>query len=358
MNILITGGTGSFGKAMTKRLLQMGGVSRLVIYSRDELKQSEMQAEMKSDAIRFFIGDVRDRERLELAMYGIDTVIHAAALKQVPVAEYNPFECIRTNVYGAENVCHAARNAQVKKVIALSSDKAVAPINLYGASKLAADKIFIAANPISRGTRFSIARYGNVLGSRGSVVELFQKIIASGVSCLPITHKDMTRFWLTLEQGVDFVLSCLDRMQGGEIFVPKIPSMSIVEVAKAMLPDCTIKETGIRPGEKLHEVLITEDEQNVYEDIDRYVIQPSWLEVCPRTKVRYASNTNKRWLTREEFLALLGGPAASPVAATPPERPEVKTESISDIDLIGRWNRFQPRSHEETGYLQSPDKAR
>lgn len=303
MNILITGGTGSFGKAFTRKVIDQ--CERLVIFSRDEWKQWEMREEFpesKYPQLRYFIGDVRDQCRLETALYGIDTIIHAAAIKHVTVAEYNPFETIKTNVNGAENVVRAAISQKVKKVIGLSSDKAVAPVNLYGASKLAAEKIFVAANQISRGVKFSVVRYGNVIGSRGSVIPYFRKLIAEGALSLPITDERMTRFWLTLEQGVAFVLSCLEQMKGAEIFVPKCPSMSMVEVAKALLPDCDIRITGIRPGEKLHECLITEDEQGVAEMADRFVIHPSMAG----SQMRFSSDKNEKWLSREEFRCLLG----------------------------------------------------
>ncbi len=305
MNILITGGTGSFGQAFVQRML--GKCERLVIFSRDEKKQWEMAERFpaeKHGELRYFIGDVRDRERLGMAMYGIDTVIHAAALKHVPIAEYNPFECIRTNVGGAENVVRAAMQEGVGKVIALSSDKAVAPVNLYGASKLAADKIFVAANPISRGARFAVVRYGNVVGSRGSVVEVYRALVERGDTHLPLTDPRMTRFWLTLEQGVEFVLKSLLDMKGGEIFVPRIPSMSMVEVAKSICPDCTFRIVGIRPGEKIHEVLVTEDEGRTVAEPDRYVINPPWNNVGG--PIRFASDKNARWLSREEFRSLAG----------------------------------------------------
>lgn len=307
MNILLTGGTGSFGQEFTKRML--GKCERLVIFSRDEKKQWEMAEQYpteKHGELRYFIGDVRDRERLEMAMYGIDTVVHAAALKHVPIAEYNPFECIRTNVGGAENVVRASIAERVGRVIALSSDKAVAPINLYGASKLAADKIFVAANASSRGSKFSVVRYGNVIGSRGSVVERYREIVARGQvqHQLPITDERMTRFWITLEQGVEFVLRSLQDMEGGEIFIPRIPSMSMVEVAKAIAPDCTFKIIGIRPGEKLHEVLVTEDEGRTVMQEDRYIVYPPWKNVGG--PIRFASNQNEKWLSREEFRSLAG----------------------------------------------------
>ncbi|CAH9054299.1 UDP-N-acetylglucosamine 4,6-dehydratase (inverting) [Pseudoalteromonas holothuriae] len=276
-SILITGGTGSFGKKYTKTLLERYNPKKIIIFSRDELKQFEMQQEFDSDCMRYFIGDVRDKERLNRAMRGVDFVIHAAALKQVPAAEYNPMECIKTNITGAENVIDAALNNEVEKVIALSTDKAANPINLYGATKLASDKLFVAANNISGGhqTTFSVVRYGNVVCSRGSVVPLFQKFIDEGKDHIPITHADMTRFWITLQQGVDFVLKNFERMLGGEIFVPKIPSIRIVDLAKAMAPSLPLKVIGIRPGEKLHEIMCPADlSYDTYEYSDHYVIAP------------------------------------------------------------------------------------
>ena len=277
-SILITGGTGSFGKQYVRTLLRRFSPNRIVIYSRDELKQFEMAQEFDAPCMRYFIGDVRDRSRLRQAMQGIDYVIHAAALKQVPAAEYNPMECIKTNVHGAENVIHAALEAEVEKVIALSTDKAANPINLYGATKLASDKLFIAANNIAGGlrTRFAVVRYGNVVGSRGSVVPFFEKLITQGAKKLPITHPDMTRFWITLQQGVDFVLKNFERMRGGELFVPKIPSVRIMDLAKAMAPDLDTEIIGIRPGEKLHEVMCPADDSHLtLEFDDHFVIQPS-----------------------------------------------------------------------------------
>ncbi len=276
--ILITGGTGSFGKQYTQTLLERYQPKKIIIYSRDELKQFEMQQSFNSDCMRFFIGDVRDGERLNQAMKGVDYVIHAAALKQVPAAEYNPMECIKTNIHGAENVIKAAINNDVKKVTALSTDKAANPINLYGATKLASDKLFVAANNMAGGhpTRFSVVRYGNVVGSRGSVVPFFKKLISEGSDHLPITHVEMTRFWITLQQGVDFVLKNFERMHGGEIFVPKIPSVKIVDLAAALAPDLAHKIIGIRPGEKIHEVMCPADDSHLtIEFSDHYVISPS-----------------------------------------------------------------------------------
>ena len=280
-SILITGGTGSFGHRYVSTLLDKYNLKRLVIFSRDELKQYEMEIKFKQhkgfDTMRFFIGDVRDGERLKEAMRDIDIVIHAAALKQVPAAEYNPMECIKTNIHGAENVIKAALANDVGKVIALSTDKAANPINLYGATKLASDKLFVAANNMSGGrTKFSVVRYGNVVGSRVSVVPLFERLISEGAKQLPITHNEMTRFWITLQEGVDFVLKNMKRMQGGEIFVPKIPSVRIVDLAKAMSSKLPLKIIGIRPGEKLHEIMCPSDDSHLtIEFSDHFVIIPS-----------------------------------------------------------------------------------
>jgi len=321
-SILVTGGTGSFGKCFIKTLLERYNPKRLIIFSRDELKQYEMEQEPEfknQPSLRFFIGDVRDRDRLETALRGVDYVVHAAALKHVTVAEYNPFECIRTNVLGAENVVQASIQSGVKRVIALSTDKAANPINLYGASKLASDKIFIAANNISGSadTRFAAVRYGNVVGSRGSVVPLFKKLISENATSLPITDERMTRFWITIQQGVEFVISCLGSMQGGEVFVPKIPSMRMVDLAAAMAPDLPHKIIGIRPGEKLHEVLLSEDESRTALELeDRYIIEPvfqwwaSGRKAPPEAKpvednFRYASDTNDDWLDDEGLKRLL-----------------------------------------------------
>ena len=277
-SILITGGTGSFGRQYVKTILDQYEPKRLVVYSRDELKQFEMEQEFHQDCMRYFIGDVRDRDRLIEAMSGVDFVIHAAALKQVPAAEYNPMECIMTNIHGAENVIQAALANNVEKVIALSTDKAANPINLYGATKLVSDKLFVAANNFAGAhrTRFAAVRYGNVVGSRGSVVPFFRKQIAKGVDHLPITDAAMTRFWITLQQGVDFVLKNLGRMHGGEIFVPKIPSVKVVDLASAMAPELPHKIIGIRPGEKLHEVMCPSDDSHLtLEFHDHYVIRPT-----------------------------------------------------------------------------------
>ena len=277
-SILITGGTGSFGKQYIKTILEKFRPKRLVIYSRDELKQFEMEQVFNDPIMRYFIGDVRDLPRLTQAMQGIDYVIHAAALKQVPAAEYNPMECIKTNIHGAENVIQASLTNNVQKVIALSTDKAANPINLYGATKLASDKLFVAANNVAGGhpTRFAAVRYGNVVGSRGSVVPFFEKLVADGVESLPITHPDMTRFWITLQDGVDFVLKNFARMHGGEIFVPKIPSMRIMDLAESIAPGLPTRIIGIRPGEKLHEIMCPADDSHLtLEFADHYVITPS-----------------------------------------------------------------------------------
>lgn len=277
-NVLITGGTGSFGKTYTKILLDTYKPNKIIIYSRDELKQYEMAQRFNASCMRYFIGDVRDKDRLVRAMRGVDFVIHAAALKQVPIAEYNPMECIKTNINGAQNVIDACLENQVKACIALSTDKACNPINLYGATKLASDKLFIAANNIvgSNNTKFSVTRYGNVVGSRGSVVPFFKKLIAEGASELPITDERMTRFWISLEDGVKFVLNNFERMRGGEVFIPKIPSMKITDLARAIAPKAKFKIIGIRAGEKLHEIMISSDDSHLtYEFKDYYVISPS-----------------------------------------------------------------------------------
>lgn len=277
--ILITGGTGSLGKRLTRKILSRYRPKKIIILSRDELKQSEMSQTFHDPCLRFFIGDVREKERLYRAFEGVDYVVHAAALKQVPAAEYNPFEAIKTNVLGAQNVIDVSVDLGVKRVIALSTDKAANPINLYGATKLCSDKLFISGNSYagSKPTRFSVVRYGNVVGSRGSVIPFFIRMKESGV--LPVTDMRMTRFWITLDQGADFVLKSLGNMKGGEIFVPKIPSAGISEIAKAVAPHCETKVVGIRPGEKLHETLISEDDGRLTLEYDtHYVIQPqfSW----------------------------------------------------------------------------------
>lgn len=320
-NVLITGGTGSFGQAFVRKVLANFNPHKLIVFSRDELKQYEMAQAFPDTTypcMRYFIGDVRDADRLEMAMRDVDTVIHAAALKHVPAAEYNPFECIRTNVHGAENVVKAAIRSGVRKVVALSTDKAANPANLYGASKLASDKIFVAANNLSTGhPRFSVVRYGNVMGSRGSVVPFFHRLIQEGADSLPITDPRMTRFWITIEQGVNFVLSSLEMMQGGEIFVPKIPSTKITELANVMAPGLPHKVVGIRPGEKLHEVMITEDDARATLELaDRYLIQP-WFNSWDNSTYlaagakpvadgfRYSSDTNPAWLKDDEIARML-----------------------------------------------------
>lgn len=276
--ILITGGTGSFGRRFTRTILERYQPKKIIIFSRDELKQFEMKMTYDQDCMRYFIGDVRDVDRLRQAMNGVDYVVHAAALKQVPAAEYNPMECIKTNVNGAQNVIDAALWSGVQRVVALSTDKAANPINLYGATKLTSDKLFVAANNMAGGheTRFSVVRYGNVVGSRGSVVPFFKKLIAEGADSLPITHPEMTRFWITLEQGVNFTLKNIERMQGGEIFVPKIPSVSILDLAASLAPDMKTEIVGIRPGEKLHEIMCPADDSHLTLRFDDYfVIQPT-----------------------------------------------------------------------------------
>lgn len=288
-SILITGGTGSFGKKFIEIVLKRFTPKKVIVFSRDELKQFEMQQKFNQPCMRYFIGDVRDEGRLKQAMYQVDYVVHAAALKQVPAAEYNPMECIKTNINGAQNVINAAIAAGVKKVIALSTDKAANPINLYGATKLASDKLFTAANNLvgDRETRFAVVRYGNVVGSRGSVVPFFKKLIAEGAKELPVTDPRMTRFWLRLEDGVEFVLKNFERMHGGEIFIPKIPSMRIKDLAKAIAPNMPIRIIGIRPGEKLHEVMCPADlYYDTLEFSDHFVIRPS----APIFGVNYEKN--------------------------------------------------------------------
>lgn len=309
--ILITGGTGSFGRKCTEALLKKGPPRKLIILSRDELKQHEMQQQFTHPCLRFFLGDVRDRDRLFRAMNGVDTVIHAAALKQVPFCEHNPFEAVKTNILGAVNVIDAAIDSGVDRVFAISTDKAVNPVNLYGATKLCAEKLFVQGNSYSGsgGTRFSCARYGNVVASRGSVIPLFQNQKATGT--VTVTDKRMTRFWITLDQGVDFVLSCLSTMHGGDVFVPKIPSMNIMDLVEAIAPDCKVKVDGIRPGEKLHELLISPDEsRHTLEFPDMFVIQPefSWWEIGDWSDgqalpdgFRYGSDNNPHWLTVPEL---------------------------------------------------------
>ena len=321
--ILITGGTGSFGQQCAKTLISQYQPRKVIVYSRDELKQFEMQQKFNSGLMRYFIGDVRDLARLRLAMRDVDYVIHAAALKQIPAAEYNPMECIKTNIYGANNVIDAALECEVAKVIALSTDKAVNPINLYGATKLAADKLFVAANNLagSLKTQFSVVRYGNVLGSRGSVLPFFRNLIHEGSRELPITDRRMTRFWITLEQGINFVLESFARMKGGEIFVPKIPSMKMTDMAVALAPDLPHRITGIRPGEKLHEVMCPLEACHlVLEFTDHYVIQPTieynrnvdfTVNALGETGksvadgFQYSSDNNTEWLTAEQLLAMI-----------------------------------------------------
>lgn len=291
-SILITGGTGSFGKKFIENLLQTYQPKKIIVFSRDELKQFEMQQTFNDSCMRYFIGDVRDEYRLEQAMRDVDFVIHAAALKQVPAAEYNPMECIKTNITGAQNVINAAIKCKVKKVIALSTDKAANPINLYGATKLCSDKLFTAANSLvgDRPTRFSVVRYGNVIGSRGSVVPYFFKLIQNGAKKLPITDPRMTRFWLKLEDGVQFVLKSFQRMKGGELFVPKIPSMRILDLAKAIAPYMETEIIGIRPGEKLHEIMCPKDSYYLTLDFhDHYVICPS-ISFAQETLCTYMKN--------------------------------------------------------------------
>jgi len=324
-NILITGGTGSFGKKYTKILLENYSPNKIIIYSRDELKQYEM-AQVFSDieypCMRYFIGDVRDVDRLKKAMRGVDYVIHAAALKHVPIAEYNPMECIKTNINGAQNVIDAALENRVEKVIALSTDKAANPVNLYGATKLASDKLFVAANNLvgDRDIQFSVVRYGNVVGSRGSVVPFFRKLLNNGATELPITDEKMTRFFITLEDGVNFVLKNFSRMKGGEIFIPKIPSMKIVDMAKTLAPKLPHKIIGVRPGEKLHEIMCPADDSHLtLEFNDHYVIQPTIQFTAYRdfstnqlnekgTIVQqgfeYNSGNNTEWLSEKELLKM------------------------------------------------------
>jgi len=321
--VFISGGTGSFGKAFTKTILKRFTPKKVIIFSRGELKQFDMQQLFPEPNMRYFIGDVRDADRLKLAMREVDIVVHAAALKQVPAAEYNPLECIKTNVNGASNIIQAAIEHNVEKVIALSTDKAANPINLYGATKLCSDKLFIAANNlVGKGrTRFAVVRYGNVVGSRGSVIPFFRKLVKEGASEIPITDSRMTRFWITLDQGVDFVLKSFGRMQGGEIFVPKIPSAHIVDLAKAIAPNLPQKIVGIRPGEKLHEVMCPADDSHLtLEFDDHYVIKPSitFQSAIDYSKnpsgekgspvsseFEYSSGNNPRFLSIEEIRQLI-----------------------------------------------------
>ncbi len=315
--VLVTGGTGSFGKKFIEVMLNEYHPRKVIVFSRDELKQHEMRmAGFNHPSLRYFIGDVRDRDRLRRAFQGVDIVVHAAALKQVPACEYNPMEAVKTNILGSANVIEAAMDTGVKKVLALSTDKAVNPVNIYGATKLAAEKLFVQSNAYAAGTatRFSCSRYGNVVGSRGSVVPVFLKQRETGR--LTITDPRMTRFWLSLEQGVDFVIRCIEQMEGGEVFVPKLPSMKVIDLAKAIAPEAEIEIVGIRAGERLHEILLNEDEaRNTVELDDMFVIQPpeamwfgyAWSE---RGKplpegYQYVSNTNTEWLTVEQIRAMI-----------------------------------------------------
>jgi UDP-N-acetylglucosamine 4,6-dehydratase len=322
-SILITGGTGSFGKRFSALLLKNYSPKKVIIYSRDELKQFEMQQQFTAPCMRFFIGDVRDKERLKSAMRDVDYVVHAAALKQVPAAEYNPNECIKTNIYGAQNVIDAAIETGVSRVIALSTDKAANPVNLYGATKLASDKLFVAANNMSgaKGPRFAVVRYGNVVGSRGSVVPFFHKLLNEGVRKLPVTHAEMTRFWITLDEGVEFVVRNFQRMQGGEIFVPKIPSIQILDLVESISGNRDYEVVGIRPGEKLHEVMVPQEmAHHSLEFDDHYVITPA-IKFFDKTinylqnklseigkpvaeKFEYHSGTNPHFLSVKELKTL------------------------------------------------------
>lgn len=322
-SILITGGTGSFGKRFVAFILDNYAPRKLIIYSRDELKQFEMQQVFNAPCMRYFIGDVRDKERMKSAMRDVDYVVHAAALKQVPAAEYNPNECIKTNIYGAQNVIDAAIETNVSRVIALSTDKAANPVNLYGATKLASDKLFVAANNMSgaKGPRFSVVRYGNVVGSRGSVVPFYRNFLGEGKDILPVTHAEMTRFWITLDEGVEFVVKSFQRMQGGEIFVPKIPSVQILDLVEAMSGKRDHEIVGIRPGEKLHEVMVPEEmAHHSLEFENHYVITPAIIffeknmdykknklgeiGLPVADKFEYHSGTNPHFLSVEELRAL------------------------------------------------------
>ena len=317
-SILVTGGTGSFGRHFVRTVLKECAPRRVVVFSRDELKQSEFAADLGADPrVRFFIGDVRDERRLWRALDGVDFVVHAAALKQVPAAEYNPLEAVKTNIIGAENLINAALDRGVQRIVALSTDKASSPINLYGATKLVSDKLFTAANAYvgSHVTRFSVVRYGNVVGSRGSVVPLFRRLAASGV--IPITDDRMTRFWITIDQGVRFVLRMLEQMHGGELFVPKIPSMRVTDLAEALAPGARLDIVGIRPGEKLHEEMISiEDARRTLDAGDFYVMQPefewwhraNWANASAVPEgFRYTSDTNTQWLSIDDLRAMVSG---------------------------------------------------
>lgn len=323
--VLVTGGTGSFGKRFIQRLLAEYNPAKVIVFSRDELKQSEMAMDFTDPRMRFFIGDVRDEQRLRRAFNGVDVVVHAAALKQVPAAEYNPDECVKTNINGAMNVINAALDRGISHVIALSTDKAALPCNLYGATKLASDKLFTAANNLSgaKGTKFGVVRYGNVIGSRGSVVPFFEKLVREGATELPITDTRMTRFWITLDQAIDLVFEGFERMHGGEIFVPKIPSMNVVDLAKAVAPNLPHKIIGIRPGEKLHELMCPEDSAHqTVEFENHYVIMPTTTSFGKNIDYtvdlkgekgtfvaedfEYKSNTNPHFLTVSELRDMLG----------------------------------------------------
>ncbi|MEB3288261.1 MAG: UDP-N-acetylglucosamine 4,6-dehydratase (inverting) [Vampirovibrionales bacterium] len=341
--ILITGGTGSFGKQFTRTLLAHYQPKQIIILSRDEFKQYEMAKEFTSDVMRFVIGDVRDAKRIMRVMDGVDFVIHAAALKHVPIAEHNPIECVYTNVHGAENIINAAIDCGVEKVIALSTDKAANPVNLYGATKLVSDKLFVAANNLAENkkTRFAVVRYGNVVGSRGSVIPFFKQLMAEGVTELPITDPRMTRFWITLQQGVDFVINNFERMHGGEIFIPKIPSMRLEDLALALFPNVPHKIIGIRPGEKLHEIMCPADDSHLtLEFSDHYVIKPSIrmaqnipFEINARGEIgvpvtpgfEYNSANNPDFLSPQELFELI---EMAPEKAVPPKPERPKTARI------------------------------
>ena len=315
--VLVTGGTGSFGNRFIERIIRDHNPRKVVVFSRDELKQSQMAERIKDPRVRYLLGDIRDAGRVQRAFSGVDIVVHAAALKQVPTLEYNPFEAVQTNVIGAENIIDAAVDQGVSKVVALSTDKAVNPVNLYGATKLCMEKLFISGNHYAAGTdmRFSVVRYGNVMGSRGSVIPLYLQKRSTGV--LPLTDERMTRFWITLDQGVDLVLAAAETMKGGEVFVPKIPSMKVVDLAKVIAPDCRLEVIGIRPGEKIHEVLITEDEAPRTIDAGEfYVVTPAFNWWAPANwnggrklprDFRYSSDTNDRWLKPDELAAMVKG---------------------------------------------------
>ena len=315
-SLFITGGTGSFGKAFLTKVLADHNPARVAVYSRDELKQYEMREKYGADErVRFFIGDIRDRDRLNLALHGVDYVVHAAALKQVDTAEYNPMEYVKTNILGSENVMLASIDAGVKKVVALSTDKASSPVNLYGATKLTADKLFISSNHYSyaRGTKFAVVRYGNVMGSRGSVIPFFRRLAEQGEP-LPITDLRMTRFWITLPQAVDFVVGAFEDMDGGELYVPRIPSMKVTDLAEAIVPGAELVEVGIRPGEKLHEEMISpEDARRTFRQADRYVVGPTlaeWTYATPpgdqvEDGFSYTSDSNDNWLTVDDIRRML-----------------------------------------------------